>query len=392
MALLNDVTVIALEQAVAAPMASRHLADWGARVIKVERPGSGDFARRYDQTVHGLSSHFVWLNRSKQSLTLDVKTDQGKAILHRLLETADVFIQNLAPGATERLGLGPVDLRTRYPALIVCNVSGYGNEGPYQNKKAYDLLVQAEAGLLSVTGTEDAPAKAGISVADIAAGMYAFSGILAALLRRVKTGAGSAVDVSLFDALAEWMSYPAYFTAYGGRAPTRTGAAHATIYPYGPVTAADGRTVMIGLQNEREWVEFCRNVLQRDDLITDVRFSNNHGRNENRDQLAEIMNGVLGAIDSDQLVRRLDKAGIAYGRMNTMQDFCNHPQLSERGRWIEVDSPVGPLQALLPPINMDDEVVQISAIPDVGEHTDAILSSIGYTREDITSLRAQGTV
>ncbi len=392
MALLHDVTVVALEQAVAAPLASRHLADWGAQVIKIERPGSGDFARSYDHTVRGLSSHFVWLNRCKQSLTLDVKTGQGKNILYRLLETADVFIQNLAPGAVARLGLQNTLLRARFPKLIICNVSGYGKDGPYQDKKAYDLLVQAEAGLLSVTGSEDVPAKAGISVADIAAGMYAFSGILAALLRRCKNGQGGVVDVSLFDALAEWMSYPAYFAAFSGQAPARTGAAHATIYPYGPITAADGRTVLIGLQNEREWAQFCRTVLRREELIPDLRFATNHDRSKNRTELGAIMRDALAGVDSDQLVQRLDQAGIAYGRMNTMQEFWDHPQLSARRRWTEVDSPAGLLPALLPPVNMDGETPRAGAIPDVGEHTDVILRSIGYSSEDIASLHAQRIV
>lgn len=392
MALLSDVTVVALEQAVAAPLATRHLADWGAEVIKIERPGTGDFARRYDRTVQGLSSHFVWLNRGKQSLTLDLKHDAAKQVLARLLATADVFVQNLAPGAAERLGFGADGLRARHPDLVVCNVSGYGVGGPYEDKKAYDLLVQAETGLLSITGTETTPAKAGISIADIAAGMYAYSGILAALLRRARGGKGATVDVSLFDALSEWMSYPAYFTAYGGTAPARTGAHHATIAPYGPVTAADGRTVLIGLQNEREWAAFCTHVLEREALIADPRFSDNHNRNLNREQLDRLMHDVIGRIESAELVRRLERAGIAYGRANTMQEFCAHPQLSQRRRWTEVDSPAGPIRALRPPVDMADEPAQMGAVPDVGEHTEAVLARLGYGAREIRSLRAAGAV
>ena len=392
MSLLRDVTVVALEQAVAAPLASRHLADWGARVIKIERPGSGDFARHYDHTVQGLSSHFVWLNRSKQSLTLDLKTAAGKEVFTKLLEGADVFIQNLAPGAVGRLGFGKKRLRTEYPTLIVCNVSGYGDNGPYQDKKAYDLLVQAEAGLLSITGTEDTPSKAGISIADIAAGMYAYSGILAALLRRTQTGQGSVVDVSLFDALAEWMSYPAYFTGYGGIAPARTGAHHATISPYGPVIANDGRTVLIGLQNEREWAAFCCDVLQRSELIGDSRFMNNSARNQNLEALEDTMVEVLASIDSEQLVKRLEVAGIAYGRMNTMQEFCEHAQLSERCRWVEVQSPAGPVRVLLPPVNVEGEKITMGAVPDIGEHTDMILDSLGYAAGQVEELRKSGVI
>ncbi len=386
MALLEDITVVALEQAVAAPLASRHLADWGARVIKIERPGSGDFARNYDKTVKGLSSHFVWLNRSKLSLTLDVKKPKGKEILRRLLAGADVFIQNLAPGAVDRLGFGSNALRESYPRLIVCNLSGYGDDGPYRDKKAYDLLVQAEAGLLSITGTEDTPSKAGISIADIAAGMYAYSGILAALLRRSKTGQGTIVDVSLFDALAEWMSYPAYYTGYGGVAPARTGAHHATIAPYGPVTVAGGKTVVIGLQNEREWVEFCRTVLLRPELIGDERFKGNQARNKNRAVLDKIMHSELGAVSLDEMIDRLETARIAYGRMNTVQEFFDHVQLAARNRWIQVDTPAGPISVMLPPVNMAGETIKVSPIPDVGEHSVQILESLGYSSTDINHL------
>lgn len=392
MALLEDITVVALEQAVAAPLASRHLADWGARVIKIERPGGGDFARGYDQTVKGMSSHFIWLNRSKQSLTLNVKKAEGKEILSRLLLDADVFIQNLAPGAADRLGLGSDVLLEQYPHLIICNISGYGTTGPYRDKKAYDLLVQAEAGLLSITGTGDAPCKAGISIADIAAGMYAYSGILAALLRRSKTGEGGVVDVSLFDALAEWMSYPAYFTGYGGKPPPRTGAHHATIAPYGPVTIAEGKSVVIGLQNEREWEAFCRTVLRRPELIDDERFRGNHARNNNRAALDDIMNAELGTIFLDEMVQRLEGAKIAYGRMNTVQEFFDHIQLAERNRWSTISSSVGPINVLLPPVSILGEDAQMGAIPDVGEQSEGILMSLGYTREEVELFEKVGVV
>jgi len=392
MSLLQDITVVALEQAVAAPLTSRHLADWGARVIKVERPGCGDFARGYDKTVKGLSSHFVWLNRSKQSLTLDMKTDGGRKVFSRLLGKADVFIQNLAPGAVDRLGFGTDRVHAAHPELIVCNISGYGDDGPYRDRKAYDLLVQAEAGLLSITGTADTPSKPGISIADIAAGMYAYSGVLAALLRRMQTGRGSIVDVSLFDAMAEWMSYPAYFTGYGGAAPMRSGAHHATIAPYGPVTTADGRTVVIGLQNEREWVRFCGTVLQRPELIDDARFRGNHARIEHRAALEKCMRTVLDAVDSHELIRRLEEAKIAYGHMNNMQELFEHPQLSERNRWQEIGSPAGPLRVVLPPVQIEGETVQMEAIPDVGEHTTKILQSLGYSQDEIKRFEDLGVV
>jgi itaconate CoA-transferase len=392
MALLGDITVVALEQAVAAPLASRHLADWGAKVIKIERPGVGDFARGYDQTVKGLSSHFVWLNRSKQSLTLDVKKPEGKEILKRLLTDADVFIQNLAPGAVERLGFGSDTLREKYPKLIVCNISGYGNDGPYRDKKAYDLLVQAETGLLSITGTKETPSKAGISIADIAAGMYAYSGILAALLRRAQTGQGAVVDVSLFDALAEWMSYPLYFAGYGGEAPARTGAQHATIAPYGPVTVAEGKSVVIGLQNEREWEAFCREVLKQPDLIIDERFKGNHARNHNRMILDEIIHVELGDISLDEMIRRLEVARIAYGRMNTMHGVFKHEQLAERDRWTGVNSPAGTVNVLRPPVSLEGEKSQMGSIPDVGEHAPELLQSLGFGIGEIEILKNAGVI
>lgn len=384
---LVGVTVVALEQAVAAPFATRQLADLGARVIKVERPIVGDFARGYDETVHGLSSYFVWLNRSKESLTLDVKHREGAAILRRLIAGADVFLHNLAPGAVERLGFGSVALRAEYPRLITCAISGYGSSGPYRDKKAYDLLVQCEAGLLSITGSPEEPAKVGISVADIAAGVYAFSGVLTALYQRERTGMGSALEVSLLDALGEWMGSPAYYTAYGGMAPPRAGASHATIAPYGPFTAGDGRQVNLGVQNEREWRALCEIVLELPDLANDARFASNSQRVANREALHALLDATFATMTSDALVERLDRAQIANARMNSMMEFWRHPQLEARDRWGEVNSPVGALRALLPPVIMEGVEPRMDAIPSVGQHSDAILRALGYDEEGVAALR-----
>lgn len=373
---LDGITVVSLEQAVAAPFATRQLADAGARVIKVERPGSGDFARGYDRTVHGQSSHFVWLNRSKESLALDLKTEPARAVLWRLLETADVFLHNLAPGAVDRLGFGADVVRARNQRLIVCEISGYGAGGPYGDKKAYDLLIQCESGVVSVTGTPDTPSKSGISIADIASGMYAYSGVLQALLRRAQTGEGAAFEVSMLEALGEWMSYPAYFAAYGGSPPPRTGAAHATIYPYGPFAAGDGKSVFFGIQNEREWAAFCTTVLERPELGSDDRFTPNPQRVANRQTLAAIFDEVFGAIDSAELTRRLDEAQIANARLNSPTEFWKHPQLVARGRKRSVGTPGGPVDALLPPVTIGGEP-RMDPVPAVGEHTDAILAELG---------------
>ncbi len=389
---LAGITVIALEQAVAAPFATRQLADLGARVIKIERPGAGDFARRYDETVRGMSSHFVWLNRSKESLTLDLKHPEAEAIIHRLLTEADVFIQNLAPGAVERLGLGPDELTARYPRLITCSISGYGSSGPYREKKAYDLLVQCETGLVSITGAPDTPSKAGISAADIAAGMYAYSGILTALYQRERTGEGAALEVSMFEALGEWMGYPAYYAAYGGREPPRAGASHATIAPYGPFRCADGHEINLGVQNEREWERFCAQVLQRPEVASDPRFQTNVLRVANREALYAIINEVFGRLTTDDVATRLDQAQIANARMNTMREFWEHPQLNARGRWRTVHSPVGSLRALTPPVTQHGMEARMDPIPAVGEHTDAILTALGYSVEQISQLRAQGAI
>jgi itaconate CoA-transferase len=389
---LRGITVVSLEQAVAAPFATRQLADLGARVIKVERPEVGDFARGYDRTVKGLASHFVWLNRSKESVTLDLKQDGAKEILNRLIESADVFVQNLAPGATGRLGFGAQTLRERHPSLIVCDVSGYGSSGPYRDKKAYDLLVQCEAGLVSITGTLDTPSKVGVSVADIACGMYAYSGILAALFRRERTGEGAAIEVSLFEALAEWMGFPAYFTMYGGKEPPRTGASHAAIAPYGPFECGDGEVIFLGIQNEREWERFCEAVLERPALANDERFTSNSERVENRDDLHQEIEAILEELSSQEAIERLDDAKIANARMRTVRDFLDHPQLETRGRWREVGSPVGPLRALLPPAIMDGEEPVMAPIPGVGEHTDNILAELGYSDDAVASLRQSAAI
>lgn len=375
---LAGITVVSLEQAVAAPFTTRQLADLGARVIKIERPQVGDFARGYDKAVQGQSSHFVWLNRSKESLTLDVKHPQAREILLRLIDRADVFVQNLVPGAAARLGLSSDDLLKRNPKLVVCNISGYGPDGPYSLKKAYDLLIQCESGVVSVSGTPDTPSKAGISIADIAAGMYGYTGILTGLFQRERSGQGTAFDVSMFEALGEWMGFPAYFANYGGSAPPRTGAAHATIHPYGPFPAGDGKTVFLGIQNEREWASFCATVLEQPKLASDPRFDSNSHRDANRQALTDIIVGVFSKLDAVQVVERLDRAQIANARLNNMKEFWEHPQLQARRRWREVGSPKGPIKALIPPVTMRDVEARMDAIPAVGEHTRAILGELGF--------------
>ncbi|AXF55218.1 CaiB/BaiF CoA transferase family protein [Salicibibacter kimchii] len=375
---LEGITVLSVEQAVAVPFATRQLADLGARVIKVERPPTGDFARDYDSTVHGMSSHFVWLNRSKESMTLDLKSENAKPVFERLLAEADVFIQNLAPGAMERLGYGTEALRERYPELITCNLTGYGDTGPYKNKKAYDLLVQCEAGLVSVTGSEDVPSKAGISIADIAAGMYMYSGILTALLVRSRTGEGQTVNVSMLEALGEWMGYPTYYAAYGGEEPQRKGASHSTIFPYGPFQCGDGKTVFVGLQNEREWLSFCENVLQKSETTDDERFATNAKRSENRQALTELIERVFSKLNRDNVIERLEAAKIANARLNSMKEFFEHPQLKARERWKEVHTPNGPIQALLPPASISGVEPKMGDVPELGEHTTSILEEFGF--------------
>lgn len=389
---LAGLTVIAIEQAVAAALATRHLADWGARVIKIERPGTGDFARGYDKRVKGLSSYFVWLNRSKESLTLDLKRPEATEVVTKLIAGADIFVHNLAPGAIDRLGFASATLRARHPRLITCEVSGYGSTGPYRDRKAYDLLVQSEAGLLSITGTPESPAKAGISVADIAAGMYAYSAILTALVRRSTTGDGAAIEVSMLDALGEWMSHPFYATTYGDAPLPRSGARHATIAPYGPFAAGDGGTVYLGIQNEREWVRFCSEVLTQPALAADSRFVNNTLRVEHRETLEAAVNNVFATLTTPEIVARLNLADIAQARLNTVQEFAEHPQLAARNRWRDIDSPAGPLRALLPPVMMDGLEPAMGAVPSLGEHTETILGEHGYDRATIAGWREAGVI
>ena len=396
---LDGITVISLEHAIAAPFCTRQLADLGARVIKVERPGVGDFARAYDQRVDGLASHFVWVNRSKESLTLDLKQPAALAALKQLIATADVLVQNLAPGAAARMGLGYDELSAAHPALIVCDISGYGDDparpGPYRDKKAYDLLIQSEAGFLSVTGTPDEPSKSGNSIADIAAGMYAYSSILAALMQRDKrggTGRGAHIDVSMLESLTEWMGYPMYYAYQGASPPPRSAASHATIYPYGPFAAGDGGTVMLGLQNEREWKLFCERVLQDAALATDPRFDSNARRNEHRDALKALILTTFAGLSTAEVLARLDDAQIANARMNSMADLWAHPQLQARERWRQVGTPAGDVPALLPPGRISSFDYRMDPVPAVGQHTQAILRGLGQGDAEIAALTQAGAI
>ncbi|KVH73556.1 CoA-transferase [Burkholderia cepacia] len=389
---LSGMTVVTLEHAIAAPFCTRQLADLGARVIKVERPGVGDFARAYDHRTRGLASHFVWTNRSKESLTLDLKQPAAQDVLGELVAQADVLVQNLAPGASARMGLSFDALHAKYPRLIVCDISGYGGDGPYRNKKAYDLLIQSEAAFLSITGTPDEPCKAGNSIADIAAGMYAYTGILSALLQRGVTGKGSHVEISMLEALAEWMGFPMYYAYDGQQPPGRNGAAHATIYPYGPFTAGDSRVVMLGLQNEREWKVFCDIVLRRPDLTTDPRFDANVRRSENRASLKAVIEQVFADLTAQDVIARLDEAQIANAAVNQVGDLWTHPQLHARGRFRTVGSQAGELQALLPPATIDSFDVRMDPVPALGEHSAAILRELGRSDADIEQLRADGVI
>ena len=390
---LQGITVVTLEHAIAAPFATRQLADLGARVIKIERPGVGDFARAYDDRVRGLASHFVWTNRSKESLTLDVKHAQAQQILLRLIvEQADVVVQNLAPGAAARLGLSYQALSRLKPGIIVCDISGYGDDGPYRDKKAYDLLIQSEAGFVSVTGTEDAPSKAGLSIADVAAGMYAYTNILAALMHHQQTGEGQHIVISMLEALTEWMGFPLYYAFDGAAPPQRSGASHATIYPYGPFPAGDGKTVMLGLQNEREWKAFCAHVLLQPELATDERYSSNTRRSADRATLRELIVQVFSGLTAAEVVQRLETAQIANAQVNTMAQVWAHPQLQARQRWTSVDTAVGPVPALLPPGSWSKRPPRMDPVPSLGQHTDALLAELGYTAQQIASLRDQGAV
>ena len=387
---LEGITVVSLEQAVAAPFATRQLADLGARVIKIERPGGGDFARAYDTAVHGLSSHFVWLNRSKESLTLDLKRPAAAQALRLLIGRADVFVQNLAPGAAERLGLGAQALRAADPRLIACGLSGYGASGPYRDRKAYDLLVQAESGVMSITGTADECVKLGIPVADLAAGMYAYSGILTALYRRERTGGGAAIEVSMLEALGEWMGFPLHYTLYGGSPPPRSGARHATIAPYGPYACAGGEALLLGIQNEREWVRFCAEVLRRPALASDTRFDSGARRSANREALDGEIDAVFAPLTAAAAAERLDAAGIANARLNTVEQFAAHPQLAGRDRWRDVATGAGPIRALLPPATLDGVEPRMERVPALGAQTEPILRELGYDAATVAAWRAAG--
>ena len=390
---LEGITVVTLEHAIAAPFCTRQLADLGARVIKIERPGVGDFARGYDERVHGQASHFIWTNRSKESLTLDLKHPEAPQILSQLLATADVLVQNLAPGAAARMGLSFEALHPQHPKLIVCDISGYGdnaaNPGPYRDAKAYDLLIQSESGFLSVTGTPDEPAKAGCSIADIAAGMYAYTNILSVLIERGRTGVGKRIDISMLESMAEWMSFPLYYAFEGASPPPRAAAAHATIYPYGPFPTGDGKSVMLGIQNEREWQSFCTQVLGQAELARDPRFVTNAKRSASRVELKALIDASFADFSAEQVVARLDAAQIANARVNTMADVWAHPQLAARGRWVDVDTPAGPVPALLPP---GQEAARMDPVPALGADSDRVLTELGLDAEAIARLRTAGAI
>ncbi len=389
---LDGVTVLSIEQAIAAPLCTRQLADLGARVIKIERPDGGDFARHYDDRVRGLSSHFVWTNRGKESLTLNLKKPEGRELLDRLLQGADILVQNLTPSAARRMNLGYAQLSQQYNKLIVCNISGYGDSGPYAGKKAYDLLVQAEAGFLSVTGLPDALVKSGISIADIAAGTQAHAAILAALIQRGKTGRGSNIDVSMLDAMVEWMGFPLYYAYDGAEPPSRSGADHASIYPYGVFTSKENEIIMLGIQNEREWASFCEKVLQRSELTQDERFAANVKRSLNREALRAIIQERFSAEPIDSLTAKLDQAQIAYARVNDLERVWNHPQLRAMNRFAEISTPGGDVSSLLPPAQNSDYDPAMGGVPDLGQHTESILEELGYSEKEIQTLREQQAI
>ena len=386
---LDGVTVVSCEQAVAAPLATRHLADLGARVVKIERPGTGDFARAYDETVHGQSSHFVWLNRSKESVTLDLKSDAAAPVMAALLDRADVFVQNFAPGVADRLGLGAAAIRAARPRLITCSVSGYGSSGPYRDAKAYDLLIQSEAGLVSVTGSETEPAKSGIPAADIGAGMYAFSGILSALYDRERTGQGTELEVSLFDSLVEWMGFPLYYAGYGGTPPPRTGTSHPAIAPYGTFAAGDGTEIVLAVQNEREWAAFCEHAVERPEWVTDERYATGSARVAHRPELEREIDAIFARLTGTELESRLSRGRIAHARRRDLPDVLAHPQLTARDRFAEVATPGGPVRATLPPITVAGRTQRMDPVPALGEHTDAVLAEFGF---DAADLRRRGVL
>ena len=389
---LEGITVVSLEHAIAAPFCTRQLADMGARVIKIERPGVGDFARKYDERTRGMASHFVWTNRSKESLTLDLKHADAGPVLEQLLAQADVLVQNLAPGAAARMGLSFDALHAKFPKLIVCDISGYGEGGPYEKKKAYDLLIQSESGFVSVTGSAEEPSKAGCSIADISAGSYAYSSILNALLLRHKTGLGSHLDVSMLESMVEWMSFPMYYAFEGAAPPPRAGASHATIYPYGPFPVGDGNTIMLGLQNEREWVIFCEKVIEQKALAIDPEFDNNTKRTANRARLRAVIVELFSKMTIAQVEQKLEEAQIANARVNEMKDVWAHPQLKARNRWTEVQSPVGLLPALLPPATNNQFDARMDPIPGIGEHTRAILKELGVNEAAVARLLADKAI
>ncbi|MEU0149278.1 CaiB/BaiF CoA-transferase family protein [Streptomyces sp. NPDC006288] len=390
---LDGVTVVAVEQAVAAPFATRQLADLGARVVKIERPDGGDFARGYDTAAGGLASHFVWCNRGKESVAVDLKDPRGLDVVLRLVAGADVFVQNLAQGAAARLGLDAASLCAAHPRLVAVDISGYGADGPYAHKRAYDMLVQCEAGLVSVTGTPEQPVKAGVPAADIAAGMYAFSGVLAALLRRAATGLGGPVEISMLDSLAEWMGHPLHHGMHGGEPPVRTGLAHAVIAPYDAYATADGEQLLLSVQNDREWRRLAEQVLERPGLADDPDFATNTARTANRERTDAAVGGALGRLTGGEALARLDAAGIACARLNTVADVAAHPQLAARDRWREVATPVGALRALLPPITLPGGApAPMGAVPALGEHTDATLRALGMTDGQTAALRRDGVI
>ncbi len=388
---LAGIRVVALEHAVAGPICSRHLADLGAEVIKVERPGEGDFGRSYDTFVLGQSSFFVWLNRGKQSVTLDVKHPKAAAVLAKLVARADVVLQNLAPGAAARLGLGYADLAPRHPGLIVCDISGYGESGPFAQKKAYDLLIQAESGLISVTGTPDQPSRVGVSAADITTGMYSFSAILAALVRRGRAGKGAHVRVAMLDALAEWMTYPMYRHAYNGSVMPRVSTSHPALAPYGAHATKDGQ-VIFGLQNEREWVAFCDKVLGQPEVAKDPRFQGNPARAAHRAEVTALVESFFADKTTQDVVALLDRAGIANGRLNQAKDVWEHEQLAARDRWRQINTPAGPVRALLPAFDFADVEAAMGDVPALGQHTDSVLTDLGFSPAEIAEMRDAGAL